>query len=326
MIPTADDERDLTRAGWRRMPLAAEIVFFVLTAVVVVAIYVLCWLWDLPKGWITAALAVGAAEWLIRRHRFWRTGIESALWIGGLVAFIVALPRSGRPESVLVLAAAAALAGWRMRNPVFGAAAAALVVAYPAAREWPAVALLSGVAIGLAAALATTHVWDRRSTTWLFGGLAVVAPMAGYFGARVPWVPRGLGSPSAAVIAILVVLAAIDLALGLRYRVRAPLLAGVVALALAVVEARDVVPLALEAELIVLGVITLVAAGLLLRGLRGRTTGIVVTRVERRELEEAAQTVTMLGMTAPGGRPHETGGPTPDRDCRFGGGGASDRY
>ncbi|MBI1736880.1 MAG: hypothetical protein HYR51_17060 [Candidatus Rokubacteria bacterium] len=328
-MPTAAEERDLARSRWRRMPLAAEIVFFVLTAVAVVALFALCYLWRLPRGWITAVVAIGAAEWLIHQYRFWRTGVESALWIGGLVAFIAALPRSGAPEAVLVFAAAAALAGWRLRNAVFGTAAVVLVIAYPAARDWTPVALLAGVAIGLAAAIATTHVWPRPSTAWLFGAVAVAGPVAAFAAARgpMPWRLGTLPVSDVAVIVLFLALAALDVAIGVRFRVRAPLIAAPVSIALAIVEAHDFIAVSLEAELIVLGLVTLATAGMLMRALRGRTSGIVSTKVEKPELADAVQTVSMLGMAAPGGRAGEPANVSPpERGGRFGGGGAGGRY
>ena len=63
------------------------------------------------------------AEWLIRQRRFFGTGIESALWIGALFAIIFSLPSSGKPEALLVFAAACAMAGLRVRSAVFGTAA-----------------------------------------------------------------------------------------------------------------------------------------------------------------------------------------------------------
>src|SRR5438045_2126718 len=128
--PTPEEERS---GSWKRMSLLAEIVFFVLTAIAIAASQVF-----LP-GWFVMIACVAAAEFLIRTYRFWRTGVESALWIGGLYAFIFSLPSSGKPEALLVLAAAAAIAGWRVRTALFGTVAMCLVVAYVAVRNWPVV-------------------------------------------------------------------------------------------------------------------------------------------------------------------------------------------
>ena len=80
-------------------------------------------------GLVTGAAAIVLAEVLISRRWFF-TGVEAALWIGGVFALISELPRSGTPESMLVLAAASGIAGARVRNPLFGALAAVFVMLY----------------------------------------------------------------------------------------------------------------------------------------------------------------------------------------------------
>jgi len=85
--------------AWRTSALLLRLVFFALTSVGVAAFYGLMKLFLLPAGLITAALTIAAAELLIVRRHFFRTGIESALWLGGLFAIIVSLPSSGKPEA-----------------------------------------------------------------------------------------------------------------------------------------------------------------------------------------------------------------------------------
>ena len=61
-------------------------------------------------GYVTAAISLALAEWLIRTRHFFGTGIESALWLGGLFAFIFGLPGEGSTEVILLFAAASAFA------------------------------------------------------------------------------------------------------------------------------------------------------------------------------------------------------------------------
>jgi hypothetical protein len=328
MIPTPDEERDLARSGWRRMPLAAEIVFFLLTAIAIAALFALCRLLHLFAGWITALVSIAVAEWLIRGRRFWRTGVESALWIGGLVAFIVSLPQSGKPEALLVVAAAAALAGWRLRNALAGTAAVVFVIFYLAARDLQFVALLAGLTIAVVAAIATTHTWRRPSTEFLCGVITVVAPVAAFVASRprTRWGATVMAPSDAAVIAVFVVLAALELTIGARFRVRAPLIAAFACAALAIVEAHDFIAIAPEAELIVLGIVALGVAILLMRVLRGRTSGVVVTPTKRPELGEALQIASMLPMATGSGTAERGAVPPSEGGGRFGGGGASDRF
>src|ERR1700730_2219092 len=98
-LPAPAEERAKT---WRHMSLIVQIVFFVLTIVAMSAFYGLCRLLSLPAGSIILVSSIAVAEMLIRRAHFWRTGVESALWLGGLYAFIFSLPSSGKPEALLV--------------------------------------------------------------------------------------------------------------------------------------------------------------------------------------------------------------------------------
>ena len=119
---------------WRHNGLVLQIVFFVLVALAVAALFGLFYLLHLPRGVLTAAIAIGTAELLIRQLHFFSTGLESALWLCGTFAVIFGFPSTGAVEAILVFALAAALSGWRMRNAFFGIVAAVLVVAYVAAK------------------------------------------------------------------------------------------------------------------------------------------------------------------------------------------------
>ena len=161
--PSVEEERALTLRArglpaadvpWRANGPVWSLVFFALTLLAIAATFWLLAEFRLPKGWITGALALIVAEFLIRRGRFFGTGVESALWIGGLYAVIFGLPRSGRPEAMLLMAAASALAGFRMRNAWFGGAAAAFVMAYLHARYAYELAAALGVAVTVVALMA----------------------------------------------------------------------------------------------------------------------------------------------------------------------------
>ena len=96
---------------------------FVLTAVGVLALSIF------TKEWIAGVVAIGIAELLMRVRRWYWTGVEEALWIGGVLSLIAALPNTGADEALLVIAAGLAVVGARVRNPLFGAAAASFVAA-----------------------------------------------------------------------------------------------------------------------------------------------------------------------------------------------------
>ncbi len=319
--PSVAEERAMAfskRAGsWRTVSMTAAIVFFVLTTIAIGALYWFCDLLLFPKGWVTAIVSIAAAEVLIRRGRLWGTGVESALWIGGLFAFIFALPSSGKPEAVLTFVAAAAISGWRVRNALFGALAVVLLTVYLIAREWPWSAMLFSVAVAVVALLALVREWKRPSTETLWNVLAVVMPVAGLAGGL-----QATNSKSdVGVVALFVALAGFALAIGIRKRVRGALVAGVVSVAIAIEAAHDFVPISTEAELIVIGVVVLAICFAIARALRGRERGFVLTATSpvRETLMSVAPAFlpSLSGSSSP--QPVSGGG-------QFGGAGSSGQF
>lgn len=300
--PTPEEERS---GAWKRMSLLAEIVFFVLTSVAIAAARVF-----LP-GWFVMIACIAAAEFLMRAYHFWRTGVESALWIGGLLAFIFSLPSSGKPEALLVLAAAAAIAGWRVRNAFFGTVAACLVVAYLAVRHWPAMMFAFGAA--LLALFALTRAWRRPSTELLFQMLVIAMPIAGYVA-----IIRNTSETWMLFLPLAVVFAAA----GIRARLRVPLIAAAICIVIAIVDAH--LPLSLEAQLIAGGAIALAVAALIARVLRNRSRGFVLDVPQQSELESlltaAVAPAILPGHAAPAGSSMSPQG------GEFGGAGSSGHF
>jgi hypothetical protein len=241
--------------------------FFVATLAAVAALFFVV------GGVATGILALGVAELLIRRARFTETGVESALWLGGLVALIAALPSRGQPEAILVFAAAAAIASARVRNPWFGALAAVLVLFYLQEKGvGNLVIAAAGQAMAIVAALARARTWRLASTDRLFGAIAIAAPLKVY---RDVW-PVDLAG------------GAVVLALGLRLRDRMLLIAGAISIAIGVVDVSRRFDYLVEWKLIAAGVALVALSVAIARALRGRTSGIVVTPVPKTKYEEAA--------------------------------------
>ena len=321
--------------GWKHNGLLLRIVFTVLAAIAVSAAFGFFTLLLLPKGILTAVLAIGAAEWLIAKHRFFRTGVESSLWLCGTFAFIFGLPSRGKVEAILVFAAAAALSGWRMRNEFFGAVAAILVVVYIAAK-WdrnPILCLSAAVLIAIASAFALRRVWQRPSNERLFAGLVLTMPVIGYLSTVVirefPPVP-GINFQLAAILGIA---AAILLAAGIAWRDRVLLISATLSIACAAIELRDLVDYPAEAKLIGAGVAVIAIAVTLERALRRKTRGLVVTKVETNLYDEAMQIGGILTVAPHGSAPaeHAHTGPVLDdstsaTDKSFGGAGAGGGY
>ena len=302
------DESSSTR--WRSSGIFLSIVLFVFTLLAVAATFFL-----FDEGWITAVLAIVPAELLIRRYRFFGTGVESALWIGGLFAWIFGLPSEGKPEALLLLAAASAVAGFRVRNALFGALAAVFVVSYLILKNWDAAAVVVAIGISMVALAALFREWQRPSTEMLFAALLVISPIAGAF-----------ASDGSAAWSMLYFLAGATCALvGLRTRQHAPLIAAIVYLAITIgiLAAHDLLPLRGEWNAIAGGAILLLFSALMTRALRSRRTGIVVAQDQLTSVDEALQIGGTLVMqpkadAPPQGRP-EGGG-------QFGGAGATGKF
>src|SRR5579884_2337158 len=269
--PTPEEER---AGAWKRFSLLLQCVFFFLTTLAVAAFALL---FEFKGNWFVLLVSVGVSELLIQKKHFWRTGIEAALWLGGLYAFIFSLPSSGKPEALLVLAAAAALAGWRVRYALFGTLAMVLVTAYFAWRHLPHEALAFGCGIAVVAAFACTRAWKRPSTELLWQMLLIVMPVAGYAASDTSF----YATETATFFAFAIVFAMI----GIRYRVRVPLVASGIAIAIAALDAHKQIPLATETQLMIAGIALLIVAAAIARALRRRTHGFVLDAAPPGELE-----------------------------------------
>jgi hypothetical protein len=306
-------DRDVARVEmpWRTHGLLLRAVLFVFTALGTGALYWFLDLVDVPgPGIATGVIAIAAAELLIRKARWWWTGVEEALWICAAFALISELPRSGTPEAALVLALAAAVPGWRVRNPLFGAVAACFVVTYSEARF--DLGVICALVLGALAVLALLRTWERPSTEWLFVALAVVMPIAGRVYADALWRDLTIVLYFAFAIAVLT--------LAIRKRHHALFVSGGIGLAIAAVGLTERIDLAVEAKLALGGVLLLVGSWLVARALRDRTRGLVATPAKLTPFDdelEVAATIAISQQTFD--EKMESGG-------EFGGAGATGKY
>ncbi|HET8799423.1 MAG TPA: hypothetical protein VFO89_17170 [Thermoanaerobaculia bacterium] len=327
----ASDERELALRGrfpreaeqllgpsaYRSNGLLVRIVFFLLALLAMGAGYLFLSAFDMPlKGTVTGVAAIAIAETLIWKR--WReTGVEEGLWIGACFAIISDLPSSGRPESLLVMAAAAAIPGARLRNPLFGAIAAAFVVGYAErVRDLGVVAALAVATIG---GLALLREWRRPSTEWLWIGFAVLFPPYGRIYGDQEW--------RTTTIALYAAIAIVMLTLAFARRHHALLVAGLVAMAIAVADAAERIDAPLELKLGVGGALLLGGTFVVSRALRDRARGVVVTPERLTPIDEALEAAGTIAA-AQAVRPAEVSsseGPGAG-EGRFGGGGASGSY
>ena len=301
------------RVPWRSFGSFVALSFFVLVSLAVAATY---WLVDLAdmsaKGVVTALLAIALAELLIQRQHFFGTGIESALWLGGLFAFIVGLPSEGRPEGILLFAAASAVAGARLRNALFGALSMVFVIAYAVVRDMHLIAAAIGVAVSLLALAALAKEWKRPSTERLWIALLVIPPLASAFAT--------LTRVDVWWVIVYFALAALCAAAGLHLRAHAALIAAAVYTILFVSKAQadDLLPFAPEWRFILGGAILLAASALIARLLRDRTRGLTVTPEDLTAYDKEIEILATIAAQPQVEAPPEKGG-----GGGFGGAGAT---
>jgi hypothetical protein len=321
--------------AWKHYGLLLRIVFTVLAAIAVLAAFGFFSIIQLPAGIVTAAVAIAAAEWLISKHHFFRTGVESSLWLCGTFSFIFGLPSQGKIEAILVFAAAAALSGWRTRNEFFGVLAAILVVVYVAAKwqHMPILSMSVAALIAISSAFALRRVWQRPSTEHLFAGLTVAMPVAGYVSTISLRLFETTLVTNLPVAAVLVITAAILFAAGIAWRDRVLLISATLSIACAAIEVREFFDYPAEAKFIAAGIVVIAIAVTLERALRGKTRGLIVTAVATNPYDEAMQIGGILAVAPHGSAPaeHAHTGPVLDdstsaTDKSFGGAGAGGGY
>lgn len=313
-----ETEQLLGPAKYRSNSVIVQIVFFLLACLGVGATYLLLELLDVGfRGVITGIAALAVAESLIRGRRWFGTGVEAALWIGGLFAIISDLPSTGAPEAILVVGAAAAVAGARVRNPLFGALAAGCVVAY--AEKVRDLGVVCALVIATIAGLALLRAWRRLSTEWLWIALVVILPVVGRFHADADW--------RVTTIALYAMFGTVMLALALARRHHALIAAGAIGLAIAAVDLAERIALPVEVKLACAGALLLGGSLATSRLLRDRTAGIVVTPARLTSFDEVLEAAGTIAA-AHAARPAETGSveARPAGEGGFGGAGASDSY
>jgi hypothetical protein len=296
---------------WRTHGLLLRAVLFGLTLAGAAAFYWLLDAFELARpGIVTAAFALAVAELLIHVRRWWWTGVEEALWLAAMFALVSELPDGGRPEAALVLALAAAIAGWRVRNPLFGGVAAFFVVQYFEDRF--DLGVIVAMVIAVLAVLALLRTWRRPSTEWLFIVLAVAMPVIG----------RAEADPIWRTLTILLygAFGALTFYLAIRKRHHALFLSGGLALAIALTDIAETVAIANEAKLAAAGALLLVGSWLAARALKENTKGIVATPAKLTPFDDEIESMATISIPQQDfDQRMETGG-------EFGGAGATGKY
>ena len=336
------------RSGdWRSVGVWTRCAFFCLGLLATGLTLSLLSLLHVPRSLLVTGFAlVAVTEWLIRRRRLAAAGIEEALEVQGLlcIAFDVWQSLAGAKdvEGALLVATAFALAGLRLRNPLFTTLstlalsfALATAIGSPSADPGHVAATAASVycfVVAVLALLAGSIRLERPSHDRMLDWLVIALPLAGYLWAAggrngfaaVDYLhvhaPADLLTPLAPLAFGLVALV-----IGLRRRSHAPQLAFMLCTACVAWELRALTGWPLEVRLIVWGSAALAAAVALDRWLRRPRRGITSRKL--RDAEGVLGLLELAGAATltPHAAPQPARGLTPGGG-QFGGGGASGGY
>jgi len=217
-----------------------------------------------------------------------------------------------------VIAAAIAIAGARVRNPLFGAAAACFVAEY--FERVADLGVVAALVIASAAALLLLREWQRPTNEWLFIATLLVLPIAGRSHADEVWTWMTIALYATFGVAMFV--------LALQRRHHAYFIAGALGIGIASYDYGRLLPFALELRLAIAGALLLGGSFYVARRLRDRTTGFVGTPAKLTSFDDvlesaAAMTAGAAAAKAGAVAPSEA---RPSGDGRFGGAGASGGY
>jgi hypothetical protein len=289
--------------------LLAQIAFFVLTCGAVAAFCVVF------NNVVAGVVAIVLAEYLMGARRWFFTGVEAALWIGAMAALITSLPNNSAPEGMLILAAGAAIAGARVRNPIFGALAAICIVQYAETRF--DLGVLCALAICLASCIALLRTWRRPSTEALWIAIALVMPIVGRVHADAEW--------RTTTIILYLTLGAIAMALAITRRHHALFFTAMIAFAIAAGDIGERLAAPVEAKLAFGGFLLLAIAFTVSRLLRDRTRGFVRTPMQLTPFDDSLEIAATLAMQPATSTPATEAQPVSSGGS-FGGAGASGDY
>lgn len=318
---TRDRVRGATRTNWRPSSLFSRIVFFFLTLVCIAAFYNLLRLTHVPAaGLITAVSSIGLAEFLILTRRFFHIGPEEALYLGGLSALVFDLGVHA-DQRLLLLAVAAAVAGFRVLNDFFFVAALVIAGLYVGVRTNAGeVAAIYCVAIAVLSLILLTRRIARPTWARTLASSVFLLPAAGFL--IMKYHPSGRGGIMPVALAAFAILAAGLLAAGIVWRFHSAIFSALIVFTLLIADLDERLNWPTESSLLLWGAVALLAGFLADRALRRPRRGITSRRLMASESLDLLESAAIAGISAPpAGTPEET------RDGgEFGGGGASGRY
>jgi hypothetical protein len=329
-FPTVEQERmalararaglSLRDAPWRSSRLIPRVIFFVLTLFCIAAGAGLLAIMRLPEELFIAIAAIAVAEMLISQMRLFHAGPEEALWIAGTLALVFALPGSPSDEAALLIAAAFAASGVRVRNPLFLTVAIALVPLYLGLKLGSSEpGSLIALAVGFSALALSSRQREDPLHEQVLALLVMAMPIAAW-GFSLADGPRAAHWQARIVAALLV--AAIFLPVGLVRRYRPAILGGIAGALIGGYELDRMLRWPGAVRFLLWGVVLLALSALAVALLRKRRSGLTSEKLDEIEgfgLIETAAAAVAVPRHEQGERPIGAGG-------SFGGAGASGEY
>jgi hypothetical protein len=336
--------------SWKYATLLSRCLFFVLGLFAAGLTYSMMYLMSglSSAGFIAGCTLLVVAEALINAKRMFASGIEESLWVAGILMLVFAIfqlfPGNNELLAIWLVAAALALAGWRLLNPLLTTAAALVAsaaIAFTNSQGWQfqnmEIAGYICFAVAFLALAAGSFKFKRPSHDRMLDWLVVALPAAGYFWQLVdrPFqlTLDSLSDPWLALLLpfLLVIFYGIAaLTTGLQRRTHAPLIAALVCVLLLAYELRSLTGLALQWRLIIWGTVGLIAARVIERALRTPRNGITSQDIEDRNA--ALDLAQVGGSIIATHNSTATAADTPPAESvagqggEFGGGGASGRF
>jgi hypothetical protein len=289
--------------------------------------------------WLVGGLIMMVvAEWLVATRRVFHSGVEEALYLCGAVAAVVQIliwNRSSDHEEigVAMLSGAVLLVGWRLLNPLFTTLAAAgfsLAVSAIGGHLFDSRAhgIEAGIfcaVLAVAALILGGRTWRRPSHDHMLEGLMILMPSlsclwlqsvvhySDAFTRRTPW-----------ALAVAGAFFVMNMAVGVRRRQHAPLIAALGSLACMIHALDRLLSWSLHWKMIACGAALMLTALLLDRWLKQARNGVT----SRPAAEPASW--GLLEIAAAAHLAPAAGNPPPEsvhgQGGSFGGGGASGRF
>lgn len=287
---------------WKRVGVVLRSTLFVLGISLAALILEVGSMLHLPLHLLLTGLGLlAAAEWMIRRREMFCVGLDESLWLAGVLMIVAQVLESSGDfwnwNAALFSALTLGLAAARFRNPgvgLFAVIALSATVSLAARQTLGEQGATFGAA-GVCMSVACLGLWmgqsliRRPSLDQMLDWQVVCLPACAWI-----WLKAGAHSGptleelrqgrwlSCLPAVLLFAFGVSAVLLGLRRRVHAPLVAGMVCCGLLAIELNRLSPLSLEARLIVYGTVLLLSTIALERYLRTLRRGITSARLHVR--------------------------------------------